>query len=291
MKSWTKENLKQTFPNAGGSDYGGGGGGGGYDANGQWQSRTIAEVAPDIQPEQDEEKEPIISYVTPNVRYGSDSNAYAVVKNYNEGKKERKSKVKRDVTSGFSSEIYVETENKPDIFYTTDDKGFDDKNAVEEYLDDTVAEVDLKPKSRSKRGIVDMIQNAYLYWINRILGNLRFSKMNQYPKYKIINGVKYVYSPIRNIYKPKAPKAIQPDTMNAIKAEEFKPIITVSDFNKGEIVEAPEESRMHKKKIQKMKETVDEAIEENPWQWLYYLVKLDELDSLVSPDFKSFLFL
>lgn len=132
--------------------------------------------------------------------------------------------------------------------------------------DKSSAKIDGQRKSRRKRGIVDMIQNAYLYWINKILGNLRLGNANQYPKYKMINGVKYVYSPVRNVYRPKAPKAIQPESANAIKAEEFRPIVTITDFNKGEIVEEPEESRMHKKKFQKMKETVDDAVEDNPWQ-------------------------
>lgn len=126
------------------------------------------------------------------------------------------------------------------------------------------------PKSRKKRGIVDMLQNAYLYWINKLLNINNNKKLYpKYPKYKIINGVKYIYYPIRQIQKQKSPKEIQ-NNNNNIKTVEtdggFKPIVIAEDFNKGEIVEGPVESRMSKKKIKNLKDSVNEAMEDNPWQ-------------------------
>lgn len=133
------------------------------------------------------------------------------------------------------------------------------------------------PKTRNKRGIVDILQNAYMYWINNLLGMNKYKKYQpKYPKYKVINGIKYVYQPLMQMPKAKAPKELQNNIPTVIKEEEgFKPIITedfepspiitADDFNKGEIVEGAVESRTTKK-FQKFKDTVSEVMEDNPWQ-------------------------
>lgn len=132
------------------------------------------------------------------------------------------------------------------------------------------------PKIRNKRGIVDILQNAYMYWINNLLGMNNYKKYQpKYPKYKVINGIKYVYQPLMQMPKAKAPKELQNNIPTVIKEEGFKPIvtedfepspiITADDFNKGEIVEGAVESRTTKK-FQKFKDTVSEVIEDNPWQ-------------------------
>lgn len=169
-----------------GGDYGGGGGG--YDANGQWQSRSIYDK------ELEALNQPVISYVTPLMR----NNKY---------------------------------------------------------------KTEIKIKSRKRRGIIDVIQNAYEYWLNRILGNNIRRKLKQ-PNFKIVNGVKYVYYPIKVLQKVKYPKEMQ----NVKTPDEFKPIVIAEDFNKGEIVEGPIESRMNKKKFNKMKDSVNDTLDENPWE-------------------------
>lgn len=133
------------------------------------------------------------------------------------------------------------------------------------------------PKPRNKRGIVDILQNAYIYWINNLLGMNSYKKYQpKYPKYKVINGIKYVYQPLMQMHKAKAPKELQNNILTTIKEEEgFKPIvtedfepspiITADNFNKGEIVEGAVESRMTKK-LQQLKDTVSEVIENDPWQ-------------------------
>lgn len=132
-------------------------------------------------------------------------------------------------------------------------------------------------KTRIKRGIVDILHNAYMYWINNLLGMNNYKKYQpKYPKYKVINGIKYVYQPWLQMPKAKTPKELQnniPTVINEeggfkpIITEDFEPspIITADDFNKGEIVEGAVESRMTKK-LQKFKDTVSEVIEDNPWQ-------------------------
>ncbi|CAG9794902.1 unnamed protein product [Diatraea saccharalis] len=173
-----------------GSDYAGGGSGGGYDANGQWQSRSMIEEAqtPDL-------IRPTITYVTP-IRY---------------------TKNKKVLEGG-------------------------------------------QPKSRSKRGIVDVLQYAYTYWLNRIIGGT-INRRKKQPNYKYVNGVKYVYYPIKMLQKIKQHK--EPPIKSV---DEFKPMNVVDDFNKGEIVDGPIESRMNKKKLMKMKDAVNENVEENPWE-------------------------
>uniref|UniRef100_A0A2A4IZ01 Uncharacterized protein n=1 Tax=Heliothis virescens TaxID=7102 RepID=A0A2A4IZ01_HELVI len=195
---------------AGGPDYGGGGGGGGggYDANGQWQSRSILDLG---EKEEIIESKPIISYVAPVVRY----------KNKNVEK------------------------NKDDVI-----KVKSNGNTV---------------KSRRKRSIIDVLQNSYIYWMNKLLGiNSNRRTSNNYPKYKIVNGVKYVFYPYPQ-QKVKLPKEIQSNRIKTVD-EGFKPIITAEDFNKGEIVEGAVESRMNRKKMNKMKETVNETLDDNPWE-------------------------
>lgn len=120
---------------------------------------------------------------------------------------------------------------------------------------------DAKTKSRSKRGLIDVIQNAYTYWINRILGsNINRRKYKQ-PNYKIVNGVKYVYYPMKMLQKQKVK-----EQANQIKTvDDFKPIIIAEDFNKGEIVEGAE-SRMHRKKMSNMAVSVNDAVDDNPWE-------------------------
>ncbi|CAH0721089.1 unnamed protein product, partial [Brenthis ino] len=185
---------------AGGQDYGGGG----YDANGQWQSRSIIEKQIELKNEQ-----PIISYVKPTIRYNHKDNT---------------------------------------------------KSIYDGVLKDT------KLKSRKKRGIIDVLQNAYLYWTNKVLGISQRKSNHQtqnHLKYKLVNGVKYVYYPVRSVTKVKSPKELKPNAVK-VNGDELKPII-VDDFNKGEIMEGPIESRMMRKKMTKMKE-VSDTMDDNPWQ-------------------------
>ncbi|TKX27942.1 cuticular protein CPG [Spodoptera litura] len=185
---------------AGGPDYGGGGGGGGgYDANGQWQSRSILDLG---DKEEIIENKPIITYVAPVVRY-------------NNNKIDKKTNLYEDI-----------------------DKTGNNGTAT---------------KSRRKRSIIDLLG----------INNNRRTSTN-YPKYKIVNGVKYVFYPYRQ-QKVKLPKEIQSNRIKTVD-EGFKPIITAEDFNKGEIVEGAVESRMNRKKMNKMKETVNDTIDENPWE-------------------------
>lgn len=123
----------------------------------------------------------------------------------------------------------------------------------------------IKVKSRRKRSIIDVLQSSYLYWMNKLLGvNTNRRTSTNYPKYKIVNGVKYIFYPYRQ-QKVKLPKEIQSNRIKNVD-EGFKPIITAEDFNKGEIVEGAAESRMNRKKMNKMKETVNDTIDENPWE-------------------------
>ncbi|XP_060806882.1 uncharacterized protein LOC132903234 [Amyelois transitella] len=180
---------------AGGQDYGGGGG---YDSNGQWQSRSIIDKKDN---KEEIEKEPIISYVIPSVRYNN-INVKA-----------------NDINGG-------------------------------------------KIKSRKKRGIFDALQNIYSYWINQILGAGNRRNSNNH-RYKVVNGVKYVYYPNKVAQKF---KIHQDSHSNPPKMmDQFKPIIIADDFNKGETIEGGVESRMNMKKIHKIKDTVNETFDENPW--------------------------
>ncbi|CAH2268241.1 jg22300 [Pararge aegeria aegeria] len=196
-----------------GQDYGGGGGGG-YDANGQWQSRSIIEDEKEMH--NLHEEIPIISYAKPIIRFNGKINTVkplSPLRNVND-----------EITK-----LHHES----------------------------------KTKSRKKRGIIDVLQNAYLYWSNKVLG-IGSIRLNKYPKYKIVNGIKYVYYPMRNV-KAKSPKELQP---NVVKENEVKTVI-VDDFNKGEIIEGPIESRMVRKKFHKVKENVNETVDmvdDNPWQ-------------------------
>lgn len=178
------------FNNVGGQDYGGGG----YDANGQWQSRSI------IENENALGNEPIITYVKPTIRY---------------------------------------------------------KNKDMKKLENVKIS---KAKSRKKRGLIDVLHNAYIYWSNKVMGINRRKHQNQNnSKYKIINGIKYVYYPIKNVNKIRIPKEI---TQNEVSNEQKAVII--DDFNKGEIIEGPFEGKMMKK-LKNIKETSD-MMENNPWQ-------------------------
>ncbi|CAH4036964.1 unnamed protein product [Pieris brassicae] len=104
-----------------------------------------------------------------------------------------------------------------------------------------------KAKLRKRRGIIDTLHNAYMYWISKIIGG-RYN-----PKFKVVNGIKYVYQPTR-VHK-RVPKVIK----------NKKPVIVTEEFNKGEIVEGPE-GRMTRRKFNKMKENVQVAVDENPWE-------------------------
>lgn len=186
------------------------GGGGGYDANGQWQSRSIFENKQEII-----ENKPVISYVAPIVTYNNPSKLY---------KKARK----------------------------------DDEGVL------TNKEVKTLIKSRKKRSIIDTLRNSYVYWMSQLLGFKNNNRRtSNFPKYKIVNGVKYVFYPYRQqkYYKPS--NEIQ---SNRIKNNEEPTIITAEDFNKGEIMEGGVESRMNTKKIMKIKDKVNEAIDDNPWE-------------------------
>lgn len=126
---------------------------------------------------------------------------------------------------------------------------------------------EINGKSRKKRSIIDSIHNAYLYWANKLFGynnKRRNSISNQ--KYKMINGIKYVYYPLRYLPKNKAPKQIQHDNTNDVNVDDTKMMVAAEEFNKGEIVEGVIESRMQKKKMNKFKQTLDDVLEDNPWQ-------------------------
>lgn len=200
-------------------DYGGGGGGG-YDANAQWQSRSIPAETPEIL---QEELNPIITSITPTIRYNNVLN----------GKKP------------FST---LKTLNDEIIKVNNEDNS--------------------RSKSRKKRGVLDLLQNAYIYWASKLLGynlNTRPNSVPNHRQYKIVNGVKYVYYPMKYLTKHKSPKAVQPTTVTATN-DIAKPIITADDFNKGEIMEGGFQSRMQRKKYKKLKDTLDEVLEDSPWQ-------------------------
>lgn len=186
---------------AGGQDFGSGGG---YDANGQWQSRSIIEAKDDLDKPEIIYKTPVVTYINP-------------IKTYN-------------------------TYNKNEVIKVNKTP---------------------KIKSRRKRSIIDVLQNSYIYWINKLLGANNNRRTSNIPKYKIVNGIKYIYYPyVYNQQKYKAPKELQ---MNKVKnSDEDSPIINAEDFNKGEIVEGGIESRMIRRKFQKMKNTVNETLDDNP---------------------------
>ncbi|CAB3222916.1 unnamed protein product [Arctia plantaginis] len=193
---------------AGGQDFGGGGG---YDANGQWQSRSIFENKEEII-----ENKPVISYVAPVVTYSN------------------------------PNKLYKKAKNK-------------DKSVL------TNEEVKTLRKSRKKRSIIDALRNSYTYWMKQLLGfNNKNRRTSNIPKYKIINGVKYVFYPYRQQKYYKPAKETQ---NNRIKNNHEEPtVITAEDFNKGEIVEGAVESRMNTKKIMKIKDTVSDTLDDNPWE-------------------------
>lgn len=162
-------------------------------------------------------------------------------------------------------------ENKPIITYVAPVVRYNNNKIDKKanmYANEDISKKDedrTATKSRRKRSIIDVLQNSYLYWMNKLLGinNNRRTSTN-FPKYKIVNGVKYVFYPYRQ-QKVKVPKEIQSNRIKTVD-EGFKPIITAEDFNKGEIVEGAVESRMNRKKMNKMKETVNDTIDENPWE-------------------------
>lgn len=82
----------------------------------------------------------------------------------------------------------------------------------------------------------------------------------------MVNGIKYVYYPLKYLTKNKAPKLIQHDITNHVNVDETKMMVAAEEFNKGEIIEGAVESRMQKKKFNKFKQTVDDVLEDNPWQ-------------------------
>ncbi|CAK1541129.1 unnamed protein product [Leptosia nina] len=108
---------------------------------------------------------------------------------------------------------------------------------------------DVKPKLRKRRSIIDTLHNAYMYWITKFLGTQK-----QNPKFKVINGVKYVYQP--NKLSKRIPK---------LNKNNLKQLVITEEFNKGEISE-PTNGRMIRRKFNKMKKNVKEAVDENPWE-------------------------
>lgn len=174
-----------------------------------------------------------------------------------------KSRKKRD--SSYITNVQWQNRDKSPIKEVHEEEKILSEAPLDRKLDDKIIEkhYDIKPKSRKKRGILDVLQNAYLYWMNKILG-LENRRTNNNPKYKIINGVKYVYYPVRNV-KVK-PKELQHNA-NVVKETDSKAVI-VDDFNKGEIVEGPIESRTMKQ-FHKLKDNVNETvdmIDDNPWE-------------------------
>lgn len=120
-------------------------------------------------------------------------------------------------------------------------------------------------KRRTKRSIIDILQNSYIYWVNRILG-LNNNRRTNYQRYKIVNGVKYVYHPYPvRIMKQKTPKELPVENVK-ISNVDFTPVLTAEDFNKGEIMEGGVESRMNTKKFNKIKDTVNDTVEDDPWE-------------------------
>lgn len=190
----------------GGQDYGGGG----YDANGQWQSRSIIEKAQET--DMKHINQPVIAYVKPIISYNN--------------------KIKEAI---------------PATYFRNDDIINTDQ---------------IRTKSRRKRGIIDTLQNAYHYWASKVLG-VGYRKP-VHPKYKYINGVRYIYHPVRQTPKVKTPKELS-SPVSVINENELKPVV-ITDFNKGEIVEERSEGRMNRKKFHKIKDNVNETMDDNPWE-------------------------
>ncbi|KAJ0170865.1 hypothetical protein K1T71_013637 [Dendrolimus kikuchii] len=296
----------------GGQDFGGGG----YDANAQWQSRSIFEKL------ESKSKEPIITYVIPAVRYVNKDKKLTIdevrsnndygkpkrrkraagndLKSYNRknlktnvGEYEGTTKItnNNDSISNITNKTFVNNSTKlcgilselykQYLLANTKSKEINIAfNNKEIYINNTRLQaitikenkrltkdngaVSKKTMSRSKRGILDILQNSYVYWMKKLLGIGNNRRAHTNPKYKIVNGLKYVYYPIRPVLKPKAPKENQTSRIKAVN-EGFKPIVAAEDFNKGEILEAAE-SRMNRKKFNKMKNTVNDTMDDNPWE-------------------------
>lgn len=241
----------------------------------QWKSRSI-----DENPDQDIENKPEISFVKSAVTYNN--------KIERESQKSpvlvyKKSNVNFDfnnpgnaIGQGYANVYATEKSNsrlKRDLGreklhrkLNPTEQEFNQHNVEDTdnthnniYADDTKlkTDVNLVTKLRKKRSIIDILQNSYIYWVNQILG-LNNNRRTNPPRYKIVNGVKYVYYPYK-MQKPKMPKEIQ---MN----EDLKPLVAVEEFNKGEIVDGGIESRMNNKKFKKMTDSVNDTVEDNPWQ-------------------------
>lgn len=115
---------------------------------------------------------------------------------------------------------------------------------------------------RKKRDIIDIFQNSYRYILSKLFGTSINRRTVANPKYKIVNGVKYVYQPFRASQKVKVSKDMN---SNKLKEDTFK-IIAAEDFNKGEIMEGAVESRMNRKKFNRIKDNVNETMDDNPWE-------------------------
>nr|ACY06909.1 putative cuticle protein CPG30 [Bombyx mori] len=274
---------------AGSQDYAGGGG---YDANGQWQSRSILEK---------EKRKPIVTSIASTVRInGKTTNANEIIKE--NGMKEIKHRLakrnvdaleivagKKEIAEDISSEI-PGTDDREKLTHVNrfdndivEDITLDNdsnwktsiligkllkKSAVNELkternsrngdasTDDNVKcntqyNPDGKPAvcreyRRKKRDIIDIFQNSYRYILSKLFGTSINRRTVANPKYKIVNGVKYVYQPFRASQKVK--------------------IIAAEDFNKGEIMEGAVESRMNRKKFNRIKDNVNETMDDNPWE-------------------------
>ncbi|KOB76551.1 putative Osiris [Operophtera brumata] len=207
--------------------------------------------------EKESYKKPVLVYKKSNVNFDID-NPENVIGLYesNDDTKNSNLRFKRDLVHGEQTD-YLDHELPLQI-----DGDFDDKNHKHIKTENTNKMNGKKTKliSRKKRGIIDLLQNSYIYWVNKILG-LNNNRRTNTQRYKIVNGVKYVYYPHR-VQKPKMPKEIH---MGETQIQDLKTLVAVEDFNKGEIVEGGMESRMNKK-FNKMKDSVNDTVEDNPWE-------------------------
>lgn len=251
--------------------------------SGQWQSRSIEE-----NPDQAIGNKPEISFVKRTVRYNNQLENESYKKPVLVYKKSNVNfdfnDFKNDIRQSYENNDSIENSNlrlkrdlgneKPQIKHLDREYEFHSKvgdvidtNNINIKTDKTYVKNEQKTKfkTRQKRSIIDLLQNSYIYWVNKILG-LNSNRRTNPPRYKVINGIKYVYHPYR-VQKPKMPKEIH---MGGTQNQDLKTFVAVEDFNKGEIVEgippSTIESRMNKKKFIKMKDSVTDTVEDNPWE-------------------------